>query len=60
LKEHDHESNYRHHHCCQRQLGLSLEDIGAALEMSPVWTTSACLGMNSMPAEKAQRLNFVA
>lgn len=37
-------------------LGLSWEDIGAALEMSPVWTTSACLGMNSMPVDKAQRL----
>ncbi|MFT6431339.1 MAG: cyanate lyase [Halopseudomonas sp.] len=40
----------------KENLGLSWEDIGAALEMSPVWTTSACLGMNSMPAEKAQRL----
>ena len=40
----------------KENLGLSWEDIGAALEMSPVWTTSACLGMNSMPADKAQRL----
>ena len=40
----------------KESLGLSWEDIGAALEMSPVWTTSACLGMNSMPADKAKRL----
>lgn len=34
--------------------GLSWEDIGKAIGMSPVWTTSACMGMNSMPKESAE------
>lgn len=33
--------------------GLSWETIGNDLGMSPVWVTSACLGMNSAPPEKA-------
>ncbi len=33
--------------------GLSWEQIGKDLGMSPVWVTSACLGMNSAPPEKA-------
>lgn len=33
--------------------GLSWETMGADLGMSPVWLTSACLGMNSAPTEKA-------
>ncbi len=33
--------------------GLSWETMGAELGMSPVWLTSACLGMNSAPPEKA-------
>ncbi len=33
--------------------GLSWEAMGEALGMSPVWLTSACLGMNSAPPEKA-------
>jgi len=37
-------------------MGLSWEDIAEKVNMSPVWTTSACLGMNSMPAEYAQSL----
>jgi len=32
---------------------LTWEKIGTDLGMSPVWLTSACLGMNSAPAEKA-------
>jgi cyanate lyase len=35
---------------------LSWEQIGIALEMSPVWLTSACLGMNSASAEAAQKI----
>ncbi len=35
---------------------LSWEDIADAVGMSPVWTTSACLGMNSMPEDKAAAL----
>ena len=36
--------------------GLSWEQIAAGIGMSPVWTTSACLGMNSMNEEKAKAL----
>lgn len=32
---------------------LSWESMGKELGMSPVWLTSACLGMNSAPPEKA-------
>lgn len=32
---------------------LKWEEMGSDLGMSPVWLTSACLGMNSAPAEKA-------
>lgn len=33
--------------------GLSWEQIGTDLGFSPVWLTSACLGMNSAPQDKA-------
>ncbi len=36
--------------------GLSWEAIAEKIGMSPVWTTSACMGMNSMPAEQAKSL----
>lgn len=32
---------------------LTWEKIGIDLGMSPVWLTSACLGLNSAPPEKA-------
>lgn len=35
---------------------LTWEAIGNSMGMSPVWVTSACLGMNSMPAEAAKKL----
>jgi len=35
---------------------LTWETIGQDLGMSPVWVTSACLGMNSAPPEKAQKI----
>jgi len=35
---------------------LQWEKIAEVIGMSTVWTTSACLGMNSMPAEKAHAL----
>lgn len=35
------------------QKGITWEDLAAAIRMSPVWTTSACLGMNSMNEDKA-------
>ena len=36
--------------------GLSWESIANELGMGTVWVTSACLGMNSMPAEAAKKL----
>lgn len=36
---------------------LSWEKMGKDLGMSPVWLTSACLGMNSAPAEKATAIS---
>lgn len=36
--------------------GKSWEAIAEGIGMSPVWTTSACLGMNSMPEDKAAAL----
>jgi len=35
---------------------MSWEKIGEAIGMSPEWTASACLGMNSMPVETAKKL----
>lgn len=36
--------------------GLSWEKIAAKIDMSPVWTTSVCLGMNSAPEPQAEAL----
>lgn len=36
--------------------GMSWEDIAAALDMSPVFVCSACMGMNTMPKGKAVAL----
>ena len=40
----------------KKQAGLTWEAIADAIGMSPVWTHSACTGMNSMPKEKADAL----
>ena len=40
----------------KKQKNLSWEAIAAGVGKSPAWVTSACLGMNSMPAELADRL----
>ncbi|UQB43319.1 cyanase [Thiomicrospira microaerophila] len=37
-------------------LGKTWQQIAAAAELSEVFTTSACLGMNSMKAENADKL----
>lgn len=37
----------------KRQAGLTWEGIATSIGMSPVWTHSAAMGMNAMPAEKA-------
>lgn len=36
--------------------GLTWEDMGKDLGMSPVWLASACLGMNSASKEKAKTI----
>jgi cyanate lyase len=36
--------------------GLTWEAMGRELGVSPVWLASACLGMNSAPPEKADRI----
>lgn len=36
--------------------GLTWQELAQGIGMSPVWTTSACLGMNSMPKDVAERL----
>ncbi|NIR58531.1 MAG: cyanase [Gammaproteobacteria bacterium] len=40
----------------KQKKGLTWEAIAGEVGMSPEWTTSACLGMNSMPADRAQAL----
>lgn len=40
----------------KRALKLSWNSIATAIGMSEVFTTSACLGMNSLPIEKAESL----
>lgn len=39
----------------KEKLGLTWETLASKVGMSPVWTTSACLGQNSMPPEAAAR-----
>jgi cyanate lyase len=40
----------------KQQKDLTWEGIAQRIGMSPVWTTSVCLGMNSAPADKAEAL----
>lgn len=40
----------------KKKIGLTWEEIAEKIGMSPVWTHSAALGMNSMPKEKAEAL----
>ncbi len=40
----------------KQKKGLTWEGIAGEIGMSPVWTTSVCLGMNSAPEDKAQAL----
>ena len=40
----------------KKNLNLSWEAIANELGMGIVWVTSACLGMNSMPKETAEKL----
>ena len=36
--------------------GMTWDTLAEAIGMSPVWTCSACMGMNSMPQDKAVAL----
>ena len=40
----------------KKQAGLTWEGIAETIGMSPVWTHSAAMGMNSMPPDKAAAL----
>lgn len=40
----------------KKQTGMSWQEIADKIGMSPVWTHSAIMGMNSMPADKAEAL----
>lgn len=40
----------------KREMKLSWEEIAETIGMSEVFTTSACLGMNSLPKDKAHAL----
>jgi cyanate lyase len=40
----------------KKQAGLTWERIAETIGMSPVWTHSAAMGMNAMPAEKADAM----
>ncbi len=37
----------------KKQAGLTWEEIAAKIDMSPIWTHSAAMGMNAFPPEKA-------
>ena len=40
----------------KKEKGLSWEGIASELGLGTVWVTSACLGMNSMPEETADKI----
>lgn len=40
----------------KKQAGMTWEGIAEKIGMSPVWTHSACMGMNGFPADKAAEL----
>jgi cyanate lyase len=40
----------------RKSSGMTWQAIADAIGMSPVWTHSACMGMNSMPRDKALKL----
>ena len=40
----------------KKQAGMTWEGIADKIGMSPVWTHSACMGMNAFPQEKADLL----
>ncbi|WP_363320686.1 cyanase [Roseovarius sp.] len=40
----------------KKRTGMKWEEIAEGIGMSPVWTHSACMGMNAMPKAKAEAL----
>ena len=38
----------------KKQAGLTWEEIAEKIDMSPIWTHSAAMGMNAFPPEKAK------
>ena len=40
----------------KRTSGMTWEQIAEKIDMSPVWTHSAAMGMNAMPKAKAEAL----
>ena len=40
----------------KKTAGLTWEGIAEKIDMSPVWTHSACMGMNAFPEDKADAL----
>ena len=40
----------------KKNAGLTWDSIASSIEMSPVFTHSACMGMNAFPADKAAAL----
>ena len=40
----------------KKQAGMTWEGIAEKIDMSPVWTHSAAMGMNAMPMDKAEAL----
>ncbi|MGA9254608.1 MAG: cyanase [Roseobacter sp.] len=43
----------------KRTSGMTWEEIADKIDMSPVWTHSAAMGMNAMPKDKAEALSQV-
>ncbi|ETX30423.1 cyanate hydratase [Roseivivax isoporae LMG 25204] len=40
----------------KKTAGLTWEEIAERIDMSPVWTHSACMGMNAFPKDRAAAL----
>ncbi|CUH79802.1 cyanase [Tropicibacter naphthalenivorans] len=40
----------------KKQMGLKWEEIAEKIGMNPVWTHSACMGMNAFPQDKAEAI----
>ena len=43
----------------KRTSGMTWEEIAEKIDMSPVWTHSAAMGMTAMPEDKAEASCFI-